>query len=345
MYREASKIIGIGKSNADLVSMLSPNRDDESNQKMKVVFVVGVGGLDKTTLAKAVYDKLKSLFGYGAFVPVGQDPVLKKVFRDILIDLHKDKYTDLKYTMLDERQLINELHDFLRTKRYFIIIDDIWEPQTWERIKLALVENNHGSRTITTTRKFQVANEADEVYKLQTLSHDNSKRLFYMRLFGHEDKCPNNHQDELSSAILKKCGGIPLAIITMASLLLGKSRENWIEVCNSPGFYQDKDERHMENTTHILSLSYYDLPSHLKTCLLYLSVFPEDSLIDRDSLIWKWIAEGFVEKKPGRGLFEVGEQYFHDLINRSMIQGVYSKVYGIKYCRVHDMVLDLIVSM
>ncbi|XP_066334283.1 disease resistance protein Pik-2-like [Miscanthus floridulus] len=238
-----------------------------------------------------------------------------------------------------------DMEDILDYVWYFIIIDDIWEPQTWERIKLALVENNHGSRIITTTRKFQVAKEADEVYNLQPLSHDNSKRLFYIRLFGHEDKCPNNHPDELSNAILKKCGGVPLAIITMASLLLGKSREEWIEVCNSPGFYGDKDERHMDNTMHILSLSYYDLPSHLKTSVLYLIVFPEDTLIDKDSLIWKWISENFVEKKQGRWSFEVGEEYVHDLINRSMIQGVDSKVYGIMDgCRVHDMVLDLILS-
>ncbi|CAD6255620.1 unnamed protein product [Miscanthus lutarioriparius] len=118
MYREASQIIGIDKSRADLISMLSPNENDESNQKMKIVTVVGVGGLGKTTLAKAVFDQLKSLFGYGAFVPLGQDPDVNKVFRDILIDLDKKKYTDLKCTMLDERQLINKLHDFLRAKRY-----------------------------------------------------------------------------------------------------------------------------------------------------------------------------------------------------------------------------------
>jgi hypothetical protein len=78
--------------------------------------------------------------------------------------------------------------------RYFVVIDDIWEPQSWETIKLALA--------------FEVAQEVDEVYKIQPLSYDNSKMLFYTRLFG-EDKCPNNHLDGLSDRILKKCGGVP----------------------------------------------------------------------------------------------------------------------------------------
>ncbi|CAL4982514.1 unnamed protein product [Urochloa decumbens] len=117
MYNEVDKLIGIDKSRGELMSILLPQWNDESNKKMKIVSVVGVGGLGKTTLAKAVYDGLKPQFGCWAFVPVGRNPDLKKVFRDILIDLDKETYMASKFTLLDERQLINELHDFLGTKR------------------------------------------------------------------------------------------------------------------------------------------------------------------------------------------------------------------------------------
>ncbi|TKW13260.1 hypothetical protein SEVIR_5G088900v4 [Setaria viridis] len=344
MYSEVTKLIGIDKSRGQLISMLSPLwNDNEFNKKMKVVSVVGVGGLGKTTLAKAVYDELKPQFDCWAFVPVGRNPDLKKVFRDILIDLDKETYMASKFTLLDERQLINELHHYLGTKRYFVVIDDVWETQSWEVIKLAFVENNNGSRIITTTRKLEVA--TNEVYELPSLSYGNSKKLFYTRIFGGEDKCIDNQPDEVSEKILKKCDGVPLAIITMASLLVGKPREEWSEVNSSIGLCLNHN-RQVEITMRILSFSYYDMPSHLRTCLLYLSAFPEEYVINKVSLIWKWVAENFVHRKQGTELFEVGEGYFNDLINRSMIQAVKSEVDGIVYgCRVHDMVLDLLRSL
>ncbi|KAL6595538.1 hypothetical protein ACP70R_047878 [Stipagrostis hirtigluma subsp. patula] len=344
MYKEVTQLVGINKAVGELISMLSLQRGEVSNEKVRIVSVVGVGGLGKTTLAKAVYDKLKPQFDCGAFVPVGRNPNLKKVLRDILIDLNKQKYTDSNMNVLDERQLIDEIRDFLGRKRYLIAIDDVWETQSWEIVKLAFVENNRGNRVISTSRKFEVTN--GDVYNLKPLSYDSSKRLLYTRIFGVEGKCPDNQVDEISDKILNKCGGVPLAIITMASLLVGKSKEQWYEVCNSTGFH-DKAIKQVDRTMWILSLSYYDLPCHLRTCLLYLSTFSEDQIISKYSLIWRWIAEDFVHKKPGIGLFEVAEGYFNDLINRSMIQAVMSQEnnMGIRGYRVHDMVLDLLRSM
>ncbi|CAL4942880.1 unnamed protein product [Urochloa decumbens] len=347
MYKEVSQLIGIDKSREELASLLSFQGNEMSDKNLKIVSVVGVGGLGKTTLARALYENLKAKFSCSAFVPVGRNPDLKKVFRDILIELGKGTYMHHpEFTILDEKQLINKLREFLGRQRYFIVVDDVWDIKSREMINLAFVDNNIGSRIIITTRNLEVA--TGEVYKLQPLSDDDSKKLFYARNFGGEDKCPDNQRQKVSEAackILRKCGGIPLAIITMASLLVGKSMEEWLEVCNSTGFC-DKDKEQLDDITWILSLSYYDLPSHLKTCLLYLSVFPEDHLIKKDDLIWMWIGEGFVNGKPGNGLFEIGERYFNDLINRSLIQPVVNKKRGIvDRCRVHDMILDLIRSL
>jgi hypothetical protein len=96
----------------------------------------------------------------------------------------------------------------------------------------------------------------------------------------------------------------------------------------------------------MLLLSYYDLPHHLKTRLLYLSMFPEDYEIEREELIWRWIAEGFITEVRGQTADQLAESYFNELVNRSLIQPLDIQYDGrAKACRVHDMVLDLIVSL
>jgi hypothetical protein len=112
-------------------------------------------------------------------------------------------------------------------ERYFIVIDDIWDTPTWEIVKCAFVDGNRGSRIVTTTRIFEVASTANDVYKMRPLSDGKSRELFRKRLFAGKYEYPYNQPAELCEKILRKCGGVPLAIITIASLLAGKPWEEW----------------------------------------------------------------------------------------------------------------------
>ncbi|CAL5093264.1 unnamed protein product [Urochloa decumbens] len=287
---------------------------------------------------RVLNDMLKTQFGCSAFISVGRTPNLTGIFEKMLVGLDKN-YKQVDMARWDIERFGNELHEFLQHKRYFIVVDDIWDVGSWEAIRYALKDNNCGSRIIMTTRNFEVATKVKKVYRLKPLSDGNSRRLFYKRIQSQEGESLDAVSGELSSKIIDKCGGIPLAIIAIASLLVERPCEDWSKVYDSIGFGDGDD-----NTTKILSCSYYDLPAYLKPILLHLSIFPEDYIFDTKSMIWMWIAEGFVhlEKKEG-SLFEVGERYFKELVNRSMIQQTEDK--GRQYFeefRIHDIVLDLI---
>uniref|UniRef100_A0A8R7U586 Disease resistance protein winged helix domain-containing protein n=1 Tax=Triticum urartu TaxID=4572 RepID=A0A8R7U586_TRIUA len=103
---------------------------------------------------------------------------------------------------------------------------------------------------------------------------------------------------------------------------------------------------HLKIMKKILSLSYYHLSFHLRTCLLYLSIYPEDYEIHRDDPIWKWIAEDFItHTNPEGSLFEVGCGYFSEMVNSGMIQPCIDFKGVVTRCRLHDMVLGLICSL
>ncbi|XP_044963908.1 disease resistance protein PIK6-NP-like [Hordeum vulgare subsp. vulgare] len=351
LYTEVTELVGIaGKRDQEIMKLLSEG-GDMAKKNLKIISVVGFGGMGKTTLVKTVYEKIEGDYDCTAFVPVGRKAEAKTVFTNILLNLGMN---GSELIMLNEKLLIDKLREFLKNKRYLIVIDDIWDEELWRVIKCAFSSsNNFGSRLITTTRIVSVCESCcsstnDSIYIMEPLSDEDSERLFYKRIFSLESGCPPEFE-EVSRDVLKKCGGVPLAIITIASLLASgkqvKPKNEWDALLESIGRGLTEN-RSAKEMIRILSFSYYDLPSHLKTCLLYLSMFPEDSEIMKDQLIWMWIAESFVQRgKEKTSLFEVGETYFNELVNKSLIQPVYDEFGFLYACRVHDSVLDLICSL
>jgi ATPase subunit of ABC transporter with duplicated ATPase domains len=116
-YTQMRELVGIEKARDELISKIMIEENEVPVKQGKIVSIVGFGGLGKTTLANAVYQKIKEQFDCCAFVSVSQTPDLKKLYKGLLYDLGKSIYDEI----LDERRLINKLREFLEKKRYVSI--------------------------------------------------------------------------------------------------------------------------------------------------------------------------------------------------------------------------------
>ncbi|KAJ0716352.1 putative P-loop containing nucleoside triphosphate hydrolase, leucine-rich repeat domain superfamily [Helianthus annuus] len=92
--------------------------------------------------------------------------------------------------------------------------------------------------------------------------------------------------------IVKKCDGLPLALISLGRLLRRKQDEDsWREVLESE-ICMSKDEV----IVPALRLSYGDLSARLKQLFAYCSLFPKDFMFDKEELVLLWAAEGFLHQ-------------------------------------------------
>ena len=111
IFMGASQLVGIDEQKNELINLLIED-GSLSQHQVKVVAIVGLGGLGKTTLANQVYESLKDKFDCKAFVIVSRTPHMLEVLRTILLDISGQEYTG------DMQHLIRKISDFLRDKRY-----------------------------------------------------------------------------------------------------------------------------------------------------------------------------------------------------------------------------------
>ncbi|KAL3727998.1 hypothetical protein ACJRO7_032702 [Eucalyptus globulus] len=341
---EEGELVGIDQPREELIKWLV-----DGEPGLEVVSILGMGGSGKTTLAERVYDnhQVKAYFQSHAWISVSQSYKIQDILRDMIEQLHGEieQRAPRGIESANSVRLKQILKDFLHQKRYVIVLDDVWNLEALEGIKSAMPNGSCSSRIIITTRIADIAtfsSNQSKVYTRKPLSPEESWSLFCKKAFRGK-LCPP-HLKNLSRRILKKCEGLPLAIVAIGGLLFAKDVQEWEMISHSLAVELESNDR-MQIFRKILSLSYIDLHYNLKRCFLYLGVFPEDRVIERMTLIRLWIAEGFIEEREGMAREEVAKRYLNELINRSLVQIAETDIEGrLKTCRVHDLMRESILS-
>jgi ATP-dependent Lon protease len=114
MFEDAKRLVGIDGPRDRLTEMLREGGESDNGQ-LKVVSIVGFGGLGKTTLANQVYAKIKDEFQCIAFVSVSRCPNIPKILKDILSGVGYDSMNMLSD---DVDKLIKALTEHLTDMRY-----------------------------------------------------------------------------------------------------------------------------------------------------------------------------------------------------------------------------------
>ncbi|KAF8394013.1 hypothetical protein HHK36_020215 [Tetracentron sinense] len=344
---EEAELVGINEPKTKLVMWLV-----EGESRLEVVSVWSMGGSGKTTLVRKVYEhpRVKEYFEHHAWINVSESFKPSELLKDLIKQLYHEiqQLVPQGVDNMGEVALKMMVREFLLQKRYVIVLDDIWSIDAWEGLKYALPDSNCYSRIMVTTRSSDIASFCKEsyghIYNLEPLAEEDSWTLFCNKVF-RGNICPPQLEG-LSRNILKRCGGLPLAIVTIGGVLSTKNNNliEWEMVHRSLGSLLESNDK-LKNMQKILSLSYNDLPYHLKPCFLYLSIFPEDYMMKSSKLIKIWIAEGLVIEKERMTHEEVAESYLHELANRSLLQITRVDRFGqLKSYKIHDLVRDIIVK-
>ncbi|KAK1310366.1 Disease resistance protein RPM1 [Acorus calamus] len=336
-------LFGIEENRTVLIDWLT--NDEET--KCGIIAVQGMGGIGKTTLVAQVYNHQEVMknFNFRAWVTVSQTYTIDNVLESILHQFFQEEHVEPNAQMIDRVEWIQKIHDHMQQQRCVIFFDDIWSIDGWDDIRDIFPISMCRSKIVYTTRDYDVASKLaseDFVFKLQPLKEDKAWALFCKRAF-HGSCCPGELED-LARELVKRCEGLPLAIIVLGGLMCSKtSITYWRMVLSGFESFLGGDQRIKD----ILKLSLEVLPYQLKNCFLYCSAFPEDFLFRKNKIIRLWVAEGFVEGKKGMTMEEVAEGYFDNLISRSLlhvavIRYIFEETEGFK---MHDLVREMAVTI
>ncbi|XP_074380785.1 TMV resistance protein N-like isoform X4 [Apium graveolens] len=261
-------LFGIDSAVEQIYQKLSMDHND-----VRVIGICGMGGIGKTTIAKAFYNKYSHIFDVSCFnenvrhYSQGGSSLLP-LLKQLLIDLLAKK--DCK--VFDVESRISKLKQILYSKKALVILDDLDQSNYSELLASLGDLFSAGSRVIITTRDTNLLSkiEADtskvDMYMVKTLGTIDSLKLFSYHAFRRP--VPPENFKELSLSFVTYAEGLPLALKILGSSLLGRTCEFWKAKLEKVKEIPEKDIH------EILRLSYDELEDETeKTIFLDIAFF------------------------------------------------------------------------
>ncbi|KAL0907621.1 hypothetical protein M5K25_022040 [Dendrobium thyrsiflorum] len=333
-----SDVLGREEEKRKIIQLLMSHSEKENI----VIPIVGMGGVGKTTLAQLIYNDpvVCQNFFPKVWVCVSEEFDVLRVTKEIVTSImgssiHNDNNN------LNDLQCI--LKKALSDKKFLLILDDVWNERLdmWEVLRAPFFGIGMGN-IIVTTRSMSVACIMQTVspLKLKCLNKEMSWLLFQRHAFCGWELDQQGNFEQHGMIITKKCSGLPLALKVIGIFLRYEVDEKIWNVVSNNNLWEFEDTKNF--ILPALRISYNHLPSYLKPCFLYASLFPKNYHFKKVELTRMWIAQGFIQLTQRERLLEdIAFEFFEDLVRRSFFQ--WSKY--VKGFTLHDMVHDLAQSI
>ncbi|KAH7833273.1 hypothetical protein Vadar_004711 [Vaccinium darrowii] len=311
------------------------------NEDLRKIGVHGMGGVGKTTIMKHIHNLL--LEETGKFDSVFWVTV-SKAFNITTLQRDIDRELNLSLSDVeDEAKRASELYAVLsRKKRYVLILDDLWEAFSLERVGIPEPTKSNGCKLVLTTRSLEVCRRMEcKAVKVELLTEQEALTLFLSMAVGHDTKLAPE-VEEIATEVAKECACLPLAIVTVAGSMRGlNGKRDWRNALNEL-ISSTKDAIDGESEVfERLKFSYSRLGNKvLQDCFLYCSLYPEDHDIPVKELIEYWIAEGFIaDLSSVEAKFDKGHAILRKLTSTSLLERFTDDYQD--SVRVHDLIRDM----
>ncbi|KAL4186170.1 hypothetical protein AMTRI_Chr09g12870 [Amborella trichopoda] len=282
------------------LSTLQQLLDCMNDEEVKVVGVYGMGGIGKTTLAKKVYNQLssQSLFDTVIWIKVSENLTSLSIQKMIVSKLGHSLQSKLPQTLQEDNiEVVRDtLLGILRKKQALIILDDVWEPLVLGDLGIPLVNNEGGCKVLLTTRNLNVCTsmEADQKIHVRKLVEEEAWNLFQKKT---SPSIADPLIEPIAKTVIKKCDGLPLAIITLARAMANRHTvQEWEDAARELEHSASRLQGMIRDVFIPLKFSYDRLDDEdARSLFLYCALFPEDHSIREDQITCYCIGEGFID--------------------------------------------------